>query len=76
MTLKQWKEFSGTLKEWITGPIRVEYRCNWHRGHAYKKPNKVQIYDSWWIATDGIRYFSFDVWERRNYKSIVRITKE
>lgn len=51
--------------------IIIEYRCNWHRGRAYKKPDKVYIGSIECINEIGVR---FQDGKRLSYRSISDIS--
>lgn len=71
MTKQEWKKIRPEILHWDY--VEVEWRCNWHRGHGWKKPNKVAHFR---VFNVGDKYIDFDGRDHRmNYKAIVKITK-
>jgi hypothetical protein len=71
MTKQEWIRIKPTLKE--DEYYCVEWRCNWHRGHGWKKPNKTFHFRIFSVGENYIQFVDRD--SRMNYKAIVKIEK-
>ena len=68
MIKSEWDKLKSSLT--YGDNIAVSYRCNWHRGRAYKKADKEHTGLVFWLDDERIEFYDGKV---LSYKSITSV---